>query len=316
MRLRSFLGGLREAVLGNAAYKGVALAFALMAWIWVQSEQVVEERAKVRLDWSLPEGLVPVEPPLETAMLTVEGVQAFVRSVRQKELSIEIDISRQKEGEVIVDLSERPIQGLPAQVRVAQISPTQLKVRLDRVQKRRVPVVPTTDGVVADGFRLVGVTVKPERVELTGPSSVLRALEDIPTDTIDVSGLREDVEFDVGLAIKKGQIAVTGAGTVSVSVDVEAAVSERTLERVPVAVPDERFDARVPTVSVTLRGPVAAIEAADPQDVAVIVAVPESYDAAEAAARPTGDGPRYTVIHPDDTEVVEVKPATIPLVRK
>ncbi|MFZ5480335.1 MAG: CdaR family protein [Myxococcota bacterium] len=318
MKLRGFLDELRRALLGNFAYKGVALAFALMAWIWVQSEQVVEERAKVRLDWKLPEGLVPVEPPLETATLTVEGVQAFVRSVRQKELSIALDLSRAKDGDVNVDLTERPITGLPPQVRVTSISPTQLKVRLDRVQKRRVRVVPATDGVVADGFRLVGVAVKPDRVELVGPSSVLRAMDEVATDVIDVSGLREDVEFDVGLAVKKGQLTVSGAGTVAVSVDVEPAVDVRTFERVPVMVRDANYATDVGEVTVKIRGPLEQIGEIDPEEVNVLVHVPEGFAAPSGEARPGDEGLRYQVVHPggDKVEVIEVKPATIPVVRK
>lgn len=309
---------LREIFTANLAYKGLALAFALMMWVWVQSEQVVEDRARVRLDWRLPEGLALVEPPLETATVSVEGVRAFVRGVRQKDLSIVVDLSKAREGEVSLDLTERPVSGLPGQVRVVSVSPENLKVQLDRVLKRRVNVTPLTHGEPASGYRLGRVTVKPERVELSGPSSVLRGMTDVSTDTIELAGLREDAEFEVGLALRPGQLTPTGEGRFTVAVQVLPIVKERTFE-VPVVVRDtEQYGAIVNNATVTLSGPVDRLDAMDAGDVSVVVHVPPDFAAANGAANRGPEGLRYEVVHPEGevVTVTAVTPATIGVERR
>ncbi len=319
-RVRELLAGVGEAFTNNLAYKALALAFALMMWIWVQSEQVVEDRARVRLDWRLPDGLVLVEPPLETATVTVEGVQAFVRAVRQKDLTILVDLTRAKEGEVSLDLSERAVTGIPSQVRVVSISPSALKVQLDRVLKRRVNVSADTRGEPAEGFRVASVSVEPARVELAGPSSVLRPLTEVYTDTVDLTGLREDAEFEVGLAVQKGQLAPTRAERLLVAVKVEAIVKERVFEAVPVLVRDaDGYAAETPTVRVTLAGPIERLNAVNPDAVSVVVSVPEGWSGAGGAARRgRGEGLRYEVVQPagDVLSVVDVSPERISILRK
>lgn len=316
MKPRNVLADIREVLLGNATYKLVSLAFALMAWIWVQSEQVVEERARVKLEWKLPEGLMPVEPAIETATVTVEGVQAFVRAVRQKEMSVVIDISRAKEGEVNLDLSDRPVIGLPSQVRVVTISPSTLKMQLDRIQKRRVTVVPVTRGEVAEGYRLEKITVTPDRVELTGPFTVMRDLKEVSTDAVDISGLREDAEFDVGLGVREGQLTPTAPTHYSVQVDLEPVLKQRTFDQVPVMVRGAGYVSGIDRVAVTLEGPADQLDAADPGEVSVMVFVPEGWAEAQGEARQgKGAGLRYEVLRTGgtDVKVLEVVPASIPV---
>lgn len=319
-RVRDVLVDVRDLFMSNLAYKTLALAFALMMWVWVQSEQVVEDRARVRLEWKLPDGLMLVEPQLETATVTVEGVQAFVRAVRQKELSILVDLSRAKEGEVSLDLSERPVLGLPSQARVVSVSPAALKVQLDRVLKRRVNVVAATRGEPAEGFRLAKVVVQPDRVELAGPSSVLRSLTEVATDAVDISGLREDAEFQVGLAVKKGQLAPTQAARFAVEVKIEAIVARRAFEAVPVLLRDaEGFGTPSPNVRVTLAGPVASLNAIDPEELSVVVHVPEGWSSATGEARRGGvEGLRYEVVQPggEAVSVVDVVPDRITVERR
>jgi YbbR domain-containing protein len=319
-RFTDGMAELREMFMGNLAYKALAFAFALMMWIWVQSEQVVEDRARVRLDWKLPEGLMLVEPALETATVTVEGVQAFVRAVRQKELSIDIDLSRAKEGEVTLDLSEKAVVGMPGQVRVVSVSPSTLKVQLDRILKRRVTVTPATRGEPAEGFQLGKVSVQPDRIELVGPSSVLRGMAEVATDVVDVSGLREDAEFDVGLGVKKGQLTPTHETPFVVAVAVEPVMKERAFDTVPVLLRDGGgYTSGASTVALTLKGPAERIDAIRPDDVSIMVYVPDGYSAATGIAQlGRGDGLRYEVVQPggDEVSVLEVTPNRIPVVRR
>lgn len=314
--LRSWLGEVRGWFTDHLAYKAAAFAFALGIWAWVQSEQVVEERARVRIEWAFPEGLVPVEAPLETATLTLEGVQAWVRAVRQKDLSMRVDLTAAKAGEVNVDLAEFPVLGLPERVRVVKISPAALQVQLDQLLRRRVAVVAATRGQLPPDYRLRSLKVSPDRAELLGPASVLRGLAEVRTDPVELGDIREPTELQVGLDLPKGRISLARAQAFTVSVDVVPTAVERRIEAVPVLVRDARYAPTDRAVTVVLAGPEERVQKVDPNAVSVVVYVPEGWtDPTATATRDATTGPRYEVVHPggDPVQVRAVEPAELRL---
>lgn len=305
----------RGLITDNLVYKLVALAFAIALWVWVQSEQVVQERVRVKLDWRLPEGFVLVEAPLAQATVTVEGVQAATRGVRHNELTIHLDLTGAREGEANLDLADRPIEGIPAGVQVVSVTPQSLQVRLDRQLRRRVPVVVATHGEVAPGYTVRSLTVTPDRVELTGPASVLRSLAEVATDEVDLSALKEDAEFQVGLDVKKGQLVPTRPGDLTVAVKIAAVHKQRTFENVPVMVRDDGTHvAGVAAVTVTLEGPADRLDAIAAEEVSVLVYVPEGEAAGEARAG-KGATLHFEVVQPggEGVQVKQVSPAIIPV---
>lgn len=317
--MSGLLGSLRAAFTQNFGYKAVALLFALVFWIWVQSEQRVEDRVRATVEWRLPDGTALTEPPLEQVSLSVEGVQAFVRLLKQRDLKIVVDLEKAREGDVAVDLSQKPVEGLPTQVHVRSVSPAQLRVTLDRRLKRKVGVAAVTVGKVAEGYRVVSVKLSPERAEFEGAASVLRALDAVSTEDIDLGGLKEDVDLDIGLSLKKG---ITLAGTpprFTAHIDVEPIITERTFAEVPVLVRDAGWTAGVERMSVALSGPAEALGGLGADEVSVMVYVPDDFagNTGEARAGRT-DGLRFEVVHGggDAVEVESWTPAVIPVTRK
>jgi YbbR domain-containing protein len=309
----------RDALGANLGYKAVALFFATAFWVWVQSDLRITARARVALEWKVPEGMALVEPPLEQVSAEIEGVQAFVRALPQQSLRMVVDLERAREGDVSIDLTQHPVAGLPQQLTVLSLSPAQLRVTLDRLLKRRVTVMPATVGKVADGYRLAGISVIPERAEVSGAASVLRTMESVSTEEVDLGGLREDADVVVGLALRKGMAAVGRAASFTVHVDVEAIQTTRRFEGVPVLIRDARWSSPVSEVIVELAGPEETVAGLEPDQVSVMVNVPEGVDAGTVEARRgRARGARYEVVHGggEQVQVEGVTPATIPLVRK
>lgn len=225
-------GELRALFTDNFGYKIVSLLFATFLWVWVQSEQVVNARLPVEIRWVLPEGMIPLEPLLTQGMVEVEGVQAVVRGAQNRELVVEVDLSGARVGEATVDMSERPIQGLPPQLRTRGLTPGSLRIQLDRASRRNLPVRIKRVGEVEAGFAVRDVQIKPEVVEVIGPASVLRGMEEIQTEAVELSGLREDLEVQIPLDLRRGLSAKQRG--VTVTVDVEAERGSRLFDMVPV----------------------------------------------------------------------------------
>ncbi len=317
--MKTRIATFRDSLTNNIGYRLAALLMALIFWVWVQSEQRVETRARAAVTWVLPEGMALVEPPVDSVTLTVEGVQAIVRTLRQRELGIEIDLSKAREGDVAIDLAQKTIEGLPQQLHVLAVSPSQVRVTLDRVLRRKVSISPNPVGKVADGYRVIDVSVSPQRGELEGPVSILKNIDSVTTEEVDIGGLREDADFTVGLALRKG-VSVTGKGKAfTVHVDVEPIVTERRFEGVPVLVRDGAYVASTQSVAVELAGPEEELANIDAGVVSVMVYLPEGYvEAAGEARHGKGNGPRYEVVHggSEAVKVQGVEPDRIAIVRK
>lgn len=310
---------LREMLTLNVGYRLVSLLFALVLWIWVQSEQRVEDRVRAKVQWLLPDGLALVEPPIEQVTLTVEGVQALMRSLKQRNLYIEVDLSKAQEGDVSVDLSQRKIEGLPVQLNVLGVSPASLRVTLDRMFRRKVSVVASAVGTPPEGYRVASITVDPPRAEIEGPVSVLRGLENVPTEDIDLGGLREDGDFDVGLQLRKGLAPSAKSGRFTVHISIEAIANERVFAAVPVVIRQGDYAAAVASLAVTLSGPTDLIAKLNADEISVMVYLPEGYDdPLGVARRGKQSGPRFEVVHGggSEIEVVRVEPDTIPIARR
>jgi len=308
---------IRRGLSENLAYKVITLGFAVVLWAWVQSQHRVEGRVQVPIEWTAPEGMAFVEPPLETATVRVEGIQAFVRALPQTPMSIAVDLTKASAGDVAVDLGQRRVVGLPNQVLVKEITPGQLRLTLDRILKRRLPVTPATVGRVADGFRLVAVTVEPDRAEVEGAASVLRAMDGVSTAEVDLGGLRDDQSVEVALSLRKG-LRPSQVTRYTVTVDVEPIISERSFSGVPVLVRDAGWVSVTPTVDLRLAGPVEELASFDPGQISVVAIVPPGRVSTSVdARRGRNEGPRYEVVHGGSSrvEVVGVEPAVLKLVR-
>lgn len=319
MSVREQLQTFGQSIVGNFGYKLASLVMAVLLWSWVQNEQVVEDRVRVRLDWKLPDGLVAAEPLLQSATVTVSGVQASVRAVRQKPLSLPLDLSKNSEGEVEVKLAERTVLGLPAQVRLLNVAPETIEVNLVRLVKRRVDVAVALKGSVAPGYRIVSAVVEPDRVEISGPSTAFKNLSSIYTDKIDVSDLKEDTEFDTSVDLRRGVLQLSGPQRLVVKVDVEAVNDQRTLDAIPVVIEGDAYTTSVATVQVVVSGPATLLSELRTEEMGVIVSVPEGFDAPTAEAQlDAAEGPRFRVVLPgrEGLRVVAVTPSTLPIEKK
>ncbi len=317
--MMEILTALRAALTKNLPYKLVSLLVAVVLWMWVQTEQQVEVRVRAAVEWVVPEGLALVEMPIEGVSLTVSGAQAFVRSLQQQNLSIKVDLSKAHEGAVSVNLSEKPVDRLPPQVRVVSTSPSQLRVTLGRLLRRKVPVTPFTVGKVAAGYRVAKVVVEPARAELSGVDSVLRGMDSIPTEDIDLTDLRDDVEIEARLSLGKGVEQVGGAGRFVVRIAVEPILTERTFAAVPVLVRDAAWSTETSSVSVLVNGPQALLDGMNDDSVSVMVHVLEPNLGATALVRYGRKTLNYLEVvgaSGEDVKVVSVTPDSVLVTRK
>jgi YbbR domain-containing protein len=273
----------QRALRDNLGLKALSLLLATALWVWLQSQQVVDRSARARLEVAVPAGLTLVEEAPRSVLLTVRGPQGRARQVDTLALTLPVDLSDAGSGPVTVDFSPRSVPGLPEGLEIVQFSPPGLELELDRQVTRRVPVRAPTTGEPPPGYALSGVRVTPSALLVAGPQSVLRRLDELLTEPIELSTLKDDAARDLPVVVSNRMLQVAGPGVVAVSVDVEELSGDRALSGVPVQVSAPGWRATPATVEVLLRGRLPAILGLSTEDVRVEVGLPDAV--------PVGGGP-------------------------
>ena len=272
--LQRLRGAAARMVSDNLLLKALSLFVAVGVWAWLQREQVVMARARARIHYTWPADLVLVNDLTSSAMINVRGPQGVVRTLDNRELSINVDLSESGEGTHAIDFTDKPVRGLPSGVQVVQVSPVGAQVEFDQPMTRQVKVRAAVIGEVADGYRRVAVTVEPDVVEITGPQSLVRNIAEVSTDIIDISGFTESKTVQVPLAIERRSVKPTEASAINLTVEVEPLLATRVFNDVQVVTRAGGWKAAPDQVRLTLEGPAVQLKKVDPGELSVLLHLP------------------------------------------
>ena len=317
-QLRDFAADL---IMEDFAWKALSLGFAVALWAWVQSELVVDKRMRAEVQYRWPVELVRVDEVPTSVLVTVQGPQGDVRRLDRRSLSLSVDLSEADEGDVTVDFTTLSVLGLPEGVKLLHISPPSVDIQLDQRMTREVRVSPAVTGEPAEGWVVVDTRVEPERVEITGPQTIVRTLDEVYTDIVDINGSRSNRRVDVPIALPQQTVRSLSSDPIQVYVDLEPVVTSRHFPEAPLVLPSGAWDGWTTeprSAHVVLRGPLAEVSAVPVEDVIVSVHVPEEpgSDPPEVAAMDPEAPAWLEVVHggPDTVFVEDIAPSTARLV--
>ncbi len=260
----------------NIGLKGMSFGLALAIWALLQSEQVVERRTRVKVQYDWPEELVRVDEVPRWISVTVSGPQGRVRAVERRSLRMSVDLSEAERGQVPIDFTDLRVEGLPDSLKITQITPPMAEVELDRKMRQTVHVRPTVIGEPVEGWTRGTIKVEPESIEIEGPASLLRELTEVSTEIVNISGRKGNVEADVGLSLPARTLRPTVDAPVHVRVAVEALMDNRTFTDVPVFVPNGWAVDPPLARYVTVHGPIREVTAIRSERVSVMVTIPDA----------------------------------------
>ncbi len=179
----------REMVLSNLGLKVVSLLIAILLWYIISAKGVSEMTLELPIEYiNIPQGFELLQKNTDTVKVTLFGSERILRSLKPEDLRVRVDLRGTTEGEVVYELSKKDIS-VPSAITISEIYPTQIKLYLDRRQRRAVPVRLTTSKGVRDRYIL---EVKPPVVEIEGPSRIVTN-----TDHVRTQELREEM-FQTG----------------------------------------------------------------------------------------------------------------------
>lgn len=175
----------------NLGTKLLALAIALVVWFALSGqrrERISERGYRIPLSLVNIPAQTMVASPLPGAVdVRVRGSFTALRQLEPEKLEAVIDLLDARPGERLYRLAPEDIN-VPPEVEIIALSPPEIRVVLDSIAERFLPIVPALAGEPAAGSELVDVTVDPRIARVIGPAAALAKMTGVGTDPVALGG--------------------------------------------------------------------------------------------------------------------------------
>jgi YbbR domain-containing protein len=302
----------RDYILENTALKFLALLITGVLWLSVASRPMSQMTLRdVPIEFpNLPDNLaltISKDDPL-TARVYLNGPRDVLDTLRTGDLVAYADLQGVEPGVRVIPLRIDDTR-LPASVKVPRIDPQNIRVTVEPVIEKEVPVSPRFEGQPPEGFEILGTTIIPSSVRIAGVASAVSKITEISTETVSLSDKSEPFSRTVKLDLDSPNVTLSNKREVMLTVIIGEVQKDRIMDRIPVNVtgattqiqPVPRF------VRVALRGGRSVIDSITPADITVKI------ELQAGAARPGEYSPVVTLspAFADRVTVQSVEPKTI-----
>jgi YbbR domain-containing protein len=266
--LKSWLRGL---FLEDWITKTMALVITFALWFGVTGQRApttVVMRG-VHLSFRLPSETEISNQPVDEVEITVTGDKNRVDRLNPREMAVVVDLTGYKPGDLVVQLKPETVNlELPGGVRLDNIEPNKIALRVEPRIEKSIEVKPVFTGSLPEGFELYNTTVAPPRIRVRGAESHVNALERIPTEKINLENLKGDAVIrQITVDLLDQKVTVLDA-----VVDVILQIGEERTEKTFSAVAVREINgarAMPETASVTLYGTRAILDNLQPENLLI-----------------------------------------------
>lgn len=256
----------RRVFLEDWGTKLIALGISFALWLGVTGLRApTTVRLKnVTLNTRISNDMEMTNTPTQEVDIVVTGDKRNIDRLTARDLVISVDLTDVKSGDRIVQLSPETVNlELPSGVKLDEIQPNKIAIKLEKVEEKEVEVKVETEGNVAEGFEVYGVTVLPTKVRVRGAESFVKSLDSVSTEKINIENLKDNhFARQIGLNLVNPKLTL-----LNTIVDVSFRIGEKRLERmfvVPV-----NTEAGTKNVSIVLLGGRSVLEKLRSEDLQV-----------------------------------------------
>jgi YbbR domain-containing protein len=205
----------------NPTLKVISLILAIILWVFVKSKSGAEMGLVVPLEfYRVPASLIVSTVTDEAINVRINGSFMQLQRLPTREIRARIDLSRARPGTNSFDILSDNFN-ISKTLDITQISPSSVKVELDRVVDKIVHVKAVVKGKPARGYHVTKISVDPPYINLQGARGQLMGLKEVLTEEVDISGLKETVGVEAPLRIADLRLKRAVKRTVQVTVEVK-----------------------------------------------------------------------------------------------
>lgn len=284
---------LREFIFEDWWLKLIALILALGLWFAVTEQRAPSQiRLRgVKIGFTLPDETELSSAGRDEVEVGLEGDRQGLDRINVRDLIASVDLSKYKPGERVIRLLPENLKmNLPDGVRIKDVHPAQVSVRIEPRTTREVEVRARLEGSPPEGFSVVGVRVTPEKVGVRGPQSRVEALQNASTETISLSDARASFT-DSRVAVDTADPNVLASESfVAVRVEIEEQRIEKEIGGVKIY-PSAEHRARdeFQLSDVVIYGPRSKVDGASANDFSVLMEKSGEGDSARPRLQPSNE---------------------------
>ena len=205
-----------DVLLRNLGTKLLALAIAFLTWFALSGqrrERISERTYRVPLSVvNVPPGTMIVSSLPDSVNVRLRGRFTPLRQLEPGKLEAVMDLAGSAAGEKRYSLEPADIN-VPRDVEVIAISPVEVRLVLDAVVERTLPILPELTGEPAPGTQLEGASAEPRQARVLGPERALARISHLKTEPVSLDG--RDATFSAettvapqapGVRVRQGQV--------------------------------------------------------------------------------------------------------------
>ncbi len=254
--------------------KFIALFFAYLLWVVVQNKIGIEQDFHdIKVNISHPPSLYLFKNNY-SVIVKLKGSERTLKSLSSSDIKIQksILIDQYIEGESItIHLKPSDVK-VPSSVQVVHIdNPAILIEGIDKAKTKTVDIIYKLKNTPLTGYTLGDVTLKPNKVEITGPKTKINGIRSVETEPIDIQIKNSFRIDDLSLVQKSKDIAFTKNSTVSAEIEILNKYATRIFQKLNIRLfLSDVLEKKIlspQVVNVTLHGLKSVIETIQPKDI-------------------------------------------------
>jgi len=179
--------------------KILSVLIAIFLWYMVNFTGSSDVSYQVPIDFrNIPGSTEIVWESSRTVTVWMSGQERAIKNLSPDRVKAWVDLKDAKTGESYHQLGPANVE-VPQEVSLVRLSPTVIRVLLDRVITKDLTVKPSLEGSPAPGYRVEKVDVMPRKVIAEGVRRFLSDSKEVMTDKVDISGISSDTTFQTRL---------------------------------------------------------------------------------------------------------------------
>ena len=258
----------RKIFLEDWLTKLVALMITLALWYGVsglRAPKTVRVRA-VALNLQVSNDVEITNAPVTEVDIVVTGDKRKTEILNSRDLTVLLDLTNIQPGDQMINLTPENVNlQLPSGVKLDEIQPNKIAVKIETVEEREINVKAETEGNVPENFEIYDEIVTPAKVRVRAPSSYIKSLNFVSTEKINIENRTADfAEKQVALSVSNPK-----ATLLDTAVDVYFRIGEKRIEKsFTIAVKTEE---KTKNVKVTLYGAQSLLQNLDTEKLQVSI---------------------------------------------
>jgi YbbR domain-containing protein len=238
-------------ILLNWHIKIVSVGLAALLWFFVgglkEKDRFITVPFEIR---NITPGFTVSSDTPSFIKIVLRGTEGNLTLVKEEQIKAYVEMEKGRRGRNRGAVRVEK-QGIPPGVAIKEVSPRFVDLTVENVVSRSVEVSPVVVGKPREGFFLADVQTSPSRVVIKGPSTSVKKVESLHTESIDIEGVSESVVKNARVRNEDGKISLADASQVTVSIIIEEEYVIRRYEGLPVEIESLRSGLRAIAVPAT-----------------------------------------------------------------